>query len=167
LQRGTCNILKGKEDGHFSAAIRPGRSLTMTVKASKWGMGKVRCYLIYELVRDKHERMPLMRNYRTFLAIEVYNMTITNTRTASATVFMVKSRRFTGEMDDVEWLHNDVLKHHCVKNNTSFKYNLAGRVLKLDVDFQPDKQAKIKVVLSETDELHKYGPVFHRANSFA
>jgi hypothetical protein len=139
----------------------------MKVKASKKGMGRIRCYLIYELVRDGHERMPIMRNYRTFLAVEVFSTTITNTCTASATLFMVKSSRFTGEIDDVEWLHTDILKHHRVENGTSFKYNLAGQVLRLDVDFQPDRQARIKIVLREIDEHYKYGPAFHRANSFA
>jgi hypothetical protein len=139
----------------------------MKVKASGMGLGKIRCYLVYELVRDGHERMPMMRNYRTFLAIEVFSTTITKSCIASTAIFMVKSRRFIGERDDVEWLHNDILKHHRVKNGSTFKCNLAGQVLKLDVDLQPAKQAKIKVVLKETDEPYEYGPVFHRANSFA
>jgi hypothetical protein len=139
----------------------------MRIKASMNGLGKIRCYLTYELVRNGQERLPTMRSYRTFLAIEVFSTTITRTCAASAAVFMVKSRRFTGEIGDVEWLHDDVLKHHRVKNGSSFRCNIGGQVLRLDVDFQPDKRAKIKVVLRETDEHYNYGPVFHRANNFA
>jgi hypothetical protein len=64
-------------------------------------------------------------------------------------------------------LHNDVLRHYCVKNGYHFKCNLNDKILKLDVDIQLFRQAKIKVVLKEADEYHEYGPVFHRVNSFA
>jgi hypothetical protein len=130
-------------------------------------IGRVSGCLIYELVRVGQKRMPIMRNYRIFFAIWVFSTTFINACTASVAVFMVKSLRFVGEADDVEWLRNDVLRHHRVKNDTSFKYNLAGKVLKLDVTFQPGKEAKIKVVIKETNEYHEYGPVFHRANNFA
>jgi hypothetical protein len=187
--------LKGKEDGHFPATIRSeksspmkirsskrfgkslsmnigslkifGKPLSMRIRALNRAFGKIRFCLIYELVRDGQERMAIMRNYRVLLAVEVFTMTITNTCTASVALFMVKSRSFTGEIDDIECLHNDVLIHHRVVNGSSFKYNLAGRILKLDVDFQPARQAKIKVVLKETYEYHEYGPVFYRVNSFA
>jgi hypothetical protein len=131
------------------------------------GTRRIVCYLMCELVRDGQERLPMMRNYRTFLAIEVFSAAVINTCTVLAAVFMVKSSRFTGEMDDAEWLHDDILRYHYVKNGFSFKCNLAGQVLQLDVNFQPDRRAEIKIVLKEIDEHYEYGPVFHRANSFA
>jgi hypothetical protein len=167
LQRGTCNILKGKEEKRLPLAIKPGMFASMKVKASKNGRGRIRCYLVYELVRDGRRRRAIMRNYRAFLAIVLFSTTITNNCAASAAVFMVKDRYFKGEIDDVDWLYNDVLRHHRIENGSSFKCNLAGQVLTLDVGFRPDRQARIKVMLKETEEHLKYGPVFHRANYFA
>jgi hypothetical protein len=166
LQHGTCNILEGKRNGRFSATIRPGKLLSMKIGSSKKNIGPIRCCLTYELVKDGQEYMAMMGNYRAFLAIEVFSTTIVNACTVSAVVFIVKDRAFAGEIDDVEWLHDDVLRHYCVGNG-SFKYNMAGRILELDITFQPDRQARIKVVLKETNKYHEYGPLFHRAGRFA
>jgi hypothetical protein len=167
LQRGIRHILKGKEDGRFSATIRSGESLSMKIRASNNVIRSIECCLIYELARDGRERMTMIGNYRTFLAIEVSSTPITNTYTASAAVFMVKSRRFTGEVDDVKCLYNNILRYYRVKNDSSFKYNLAGRILKLDIAFLTDKQVIIKFALKKTNEYHEYGPVFHRVDKFA
>jgi hypothetical protein len=82
---------------------------SMKVKASKKGRGRIRCYLIYELVRDGRGHRAIMRNYRAFLAVVLLSKAITCTCTASAAVFVVKDNYFKGEIDDVEWLYNDVL----------------------------------------------------------
>jgi hypothetical protein len=158
--------LEVKVDYGFSDTVRTGKPLSMKISASRKGIGPIRCCLIYEVARDGQKRMEIMRNYRVFLAIEVFSTTNTNVCTASAVLFMVKSHSFTGEIDDMERLHDDILRHYCVRNG-SFKYNLAGRILKLDIDFRPDKQAKIKVVLKETEKYHEYGPIFYRADRFA
>jgi hypothetical protein len=166
LQRGTRNISKGKEHS-FSTSIKPRKSLSMKIRASKKGMGRIRCYLIYELVRNGQEHISIMRNYRVFLAIKMYYKNITHTCTASVAMFMVKSCRFTGDTNEVKRLYDDILKHYHVKNFSFFKCNLAGRILELNVDIQPLKQSRIDVVLKETDKYYEYGPIFHRANSFA
>jgi hypothetical protein len=168
LQRGTRNILKGKEESRFPLTIGPGKHASTIISASMNRIGRIRCYLMYELVRNGRERMMIMRNYRAFLAIEVFSTTITKNCTASATVFIVKDPKFTGDRRDVDWLHIDVLKHCRVENgSSSLKCNLAGQVLKLDVDFKSDRQARIKVVLKKTNEHYEHSPLFHRANSFA
>jgi hypothetical protein len=167
LQRGACNTLEGKEDDRFSATVRSGKPLLMKIIASNNGIGAFRCCLIYELVKDGQERMAIMRNYRAFFALEVSSTTTTNACTALAAIFMIKDRRFTGGIDDVDWLHNDVLRYYRVKNDSSLKWNLADRILELDAYAQPDRQAKIKVVLKETKEHHQYSPAFHRVNNFA
>jgi hypothetical protein len=166
LQRRTCNILEGKKISDFYDAIRYEETLRMKVEGSMIDLEKIRCYLIYELVRDEHERMLMMRNYRIFLAIEVFSTTDAYRCIVSAALFMVKSCRFTGEIDDVAWLRNDILKHHHVKYNSSFKYDLPDQILKLDLDVEPGRETKINVVLMGTDEYCEYGPIFHRANSF-
>jgi hypothetical protein len=85
----------------------------------------------------------------------VSSTAIANACTASAAVFMIKDCRFTGGIDDVKCLRNNIIKCYNVENG-SFKYHLVSRILKLDVTFQSDRQAIIKVVLKETNEYHKY-----------
>jgi hypothetical protein len=167
LIRGTYNLLEGKKIYNFCPVILPGHEEKMNVKASSILRKQLRCYLIYELVLKNQDRMPIMKNQRVFLAVEVYSETSSAERTTSAVVFAVKSSRFTGDNDDADWLHKDLLRHHVIQDKKIFRFNINGRWLEMVVNIEGKDPARIKVELKSIDEYIKYGPVFHRANAFA
>jgi hypothetical protein len=76
LTRGTRSLLKGKEVSKFYSAISPDDQQRMEVKAKDiLRRGRIRYYLVYELVSKGQERMPMLKNQRAFLAAEVYSET--------------------------------------------------------------------------------------------
>jgi hypothetical protein len=113
------------------------------------------------------ERMPVMKTQRAFIAAEVYSATLSKECTTSAVVFMVKSSRFTGDINDVDWLHKDLLRHHIVQGARTFEFNINGRLLEMVVEVGDGKSTSINVKLRETRKYIEYIPVFHRVNSFA
>jgi hypothetical protein len=130
---------------------------------------RIRCYLVYELVLKGQERMPIMKNQRTFIAAEVYSRTFSKKPTVSAVVFMVKSSRFTGDNDDVDWLHDDILRHHIIQGGIekSFKFNINGRLLQMNVTLNDANPTRVNIVLRSDREYVRYTPIFHRTNAFA
>jgi hypothetical protein len=80
---------------------------------------------------------------------------------------MAKSGRFTGDKSDVEWLHDDLLRHHVVQGIRTFKFNINGRLLQMNVTHEDTDITRIKIELRDDREYTKYAPVFHRANAFA
>jgi hypothetical protein len=111
--------------------------------------------------------MPMMKNQRAHIAVEVYSATLSTKCTASAAVFMVKSSRFTGDKCDVDWLHKDILRHRIIQNTKDFKFNINGLLLEMVVTFNDTNPTRISIELKNIREYIKYAPVFHRANAFA
>jgi hypothetical protein len=168
LTRGTYNLLKGREYCKNRPVIFPGKQHRAIIKASNmFSKGKIRCYLVYELVLKDQERIPIMKNQRAFIAVEVYSEQSSTKCTVSAVVFMVKSSRFTGNIDNVDWLHKDLLQYHVVEGRKTFKFNINGRLLEMNVELEDTSAVRVNVGMKSISEHIKYAPVFHRANTFA
>jgi hypothetical protein len=168
LTRGTYNLLRGKEVSEFYPTISPGNQERMIVKGSgAFSRGQLHCYLVYELALKNQERMPIMKNQRAFLAIEASSEASSKKYTVSVVAFMVKNSQFTGDLDDIDWLHMDLLRHHIIRNKRIFRFNINGRLLGIFVELEDKSPSCIKVELRSIRKYVKYTPVFHRTNAFA
>jgi hypothetical protein len=167
LTRGTYNVLRGKDVRDFYPTIPPGDQFRTIIKGSGKFSKRLRCYLVYELVLKGQERKPIMKNQRVFIAVEVYSETSSTKCTVSAVAFIVKSSRFACDIDDVDWLHKDLLRHHIVQDWKTFEFDINGRLLEMFVGLVDKTPTRICVRLRSIREYIKYTPVFHRANAFA
>jgi hypothetical protein len=168
LARGTYNLLKGKEVNDFCPTIYPGNLKRITVKASGGlSSGQLHCYLVYELVLKGQERMPIMKNQRAYIAVETSSEASSKKLTVSVVVFMVKSSQFTGDSNDVDRLHKDLLQYHIIRNRRISRFNINGRLLEMFVELVDASPVCINIRLKSIRKYIKYGPVFHRINEFA
>jgi hypothetical protein len=155
---GICHMPKGEKEGNLSTMILPKRSAFLKVRASHIIAGRIKCCLVYELVDQKHERMPIMEDHQVFVAVRVIIIPFEKKYKASAVMFMAEKGKFTGSEVDVERLKNGILREHLVNNEHSFVCAIRDRTLKLKASFHPGKQASIDVTLEETDERVENGP---------
>jgi hypothetical protein len=168
LTRGTYTLLKGKEVCNFHSTISPDSQKKMIIKAlGILRRGQLHCYLVYELVLRGQERMPIMKNQRAFLAVEVYSEMFSKKCTASAALFTVKSSRFTGDSDGIERLHKDLLQYHIIQDRKTIRSNINGQIVEMIASLKDANPTRINIDLRNIRNHVEYGPVFHRANAFA
>jgi hypothetical protein len=158
LVRGIFYISKGKRDGKFSTKILPMSEAFLKAKASLSSTGTIRCCLVYELVNQRDEIAPIMKNYRVFIAVIVFARSITNSYMASVVMFMAEQDKFTGRKDDIERLRK-ISREHLVNNTYSFECAIGARMLRLEIVFHPGKQSSIEVTLKKTINYTDKRPV--------
>jgi hypothetical protein len=172
---GTCNAFNGQISGGFLPTLRPGDKMVTTIRSLNPGVEVARGCIVYELsIKDKN--IPIKRGYRVFLAIESFAASGSGQKHTAACLFMVKNRRFSGERDEVEWLHKDILQYHMQAGDHTPKWRLGELKLALEIKLLKveathdtrEQHSKVTVVVKK-DENAKYckDPFFHRTTRFA
>jgi hypothetical protein len=167
LTRGTYTLLKGKDMFNFRQVISPGTQERIVVKGLGILRKQLHCYLVYELVLQGRERMPMIKNQRAFIAAEVYSETSSKKLTVSVVVFMVKSSQFTGDSGDVGRLHKDLLQYRIIQDEEIFRFNINDQMLEMAVNLRDTNPTCIEVLLRSIRKYIRHDPVFHRTNEFA
>jgi hypothetical protein len=150
LMPSICHIPKGEVDGDLSTKILPMSEASMKVKTAHMMTGRIECYLVYELIDQRNESEPVMKDHQVFVAVRVFARSLINKYRASAVMFSAKKGKFTGKEDDIKRLKENILQKHLVNNTYSFECTIKDQTLKLEAVFQPGKQASIVVTLKET-----------------
>jgi hypothetical protein len=153
LMRGICHVSKRRKEGNFITDIPFENEASVKVKAEHIIAGSIDCCLVYEIVRRGDESEPLMEwNYQVFIAVRVFARPIMNKYKASVVIFRAKRGRFTGSEDDIKQLKEVTLRKRLVNNTYLFECGFKDWYyyswnLRLEVVFQPGKQAIIEVTL--------------------
>jgi hypothetical protein len=148
LTRGICHVSKGERDGKFSAMILPKRNASIKVKASLSSTGKIECRLMYELVDQRNESMPIIEGYQVFIAVKTFARPRANKYKVSAVMFVAKYGRFPGKKDKMKRLLDGTLQKRLVNNASSFECAIKDQTLRLKAVFHPDR-AIIEITLKE------------------
>jgi hypothetical protein len=144
------------KDGDFSTKILPMNEASVKVKAMYMITGSIECCLVYELIGQRKSE-PVMED-QVFIAVRVFARSFTSSYAVSAVMFSAKRGRFTGKEDDIKRLKEDILQKH-FKNLYSFECTIKDQTLKLEVVFQPGRQASIVVTLMEAIKYTDKKPV--------
>jgi hypothetical protein len=152
LMPSICHIPKGKENGDLSTRILPMSEAFVKVKAAHMIAGRIECCLVYELIDQRDESEPIMKEHQVFIAVRVFARSLTNKYKASAAMFRAKKGKFTGKEDDIKRLKENILQKHLINNTYSFECTIKDQTLKLEAAFQPGKQATIVVTLMEATQ---------------
>jgi hypothetical protein len=143
-----CHIPKGKKNGDSSTRILPMSEASVKVKVAHMLVGRIECYLVYELINQRNESEPVMEDHQVFIAIRVFTRPFINNYKASAVIFSAKRGKFTGK-EDIKRLKENILQKHLVNNTYSFECTIKDQTLELEAVFQPGEQASITVTLKK------------------
>jgi hypothetical protein len=175
LMNGTCNTFNGHMSGVFEPTLRPGDKMLITIKSLKPATEIARGCIVYEL-SFKNKNIPMRRGYRIFLAIESFAASESGQKHVAACLFVVKDRRFSGEHEEVEWLHKDILQYHMQAGDNSPKWRLGEVTLALEIkSFRiesthdtRERYSKVTVVVKKDENPRYYKDLFfHRTTRFA
>jgi hypothetical protein len=166
LGSGTCTILEGRDKYDFESTIPPSESLSTMIR-SKHAIGRIKCCIVYELFDAENQTTPLWREYRVFLAVQVFTEPFSDENKATAILFKIKDSTFSGERKGIEDLHKDILQYNMRRPHRVAVWNLDGQALLLDSRFDFSVPASIKVVLERSQQHIEHDPIFHRTGAFA
>jgi hypothetical protein len=147
-----------KKDGEFDTTIPSTSDASVKVKASLLSAGSIECCLVYELVNQRNEHEPIMRQYQVFIAIRV-SKTFRKKHSASAIMFMAKKGRFTGNENDINQLCRKILQKPFISDNYTFECTIKRQTMRLKAVFRSDEQVSIEVTLEKTGKRVNHGPV--------
>jgi hypothetical protein len=168
LISGKCNVLKGRNHKGFLEKISFGKRMSMELRAKKPIFGRTSCCLIYEIARHEKEYLPILWGYRMFIAISVLiTPSDINERKATAVVFFVKDRRFTGKMSEVKQLNNDLLRHFMDAKNQIYHWYIGGQKMELVAEFSRNTHAQLRITLKQSRKPIPLDPMFYASNRLA
>jgi hypothetical protein len=150
LRHGICHVSRGERIGDFSAVIMPRSKASTRFRALMSSAGCIECCLVYELIDQRNERVPIMANHQVFVAVRGLIVPLTSRCKASTAMFMARRGQFTGSENDIRRLKNRILRGHLVNNTYSFKCAIVGRTLRLEAVFQSGRKSILDTMLDET-----------------
>jgi hypothetical protein len=166
LGSGTCTTLKGRDKRDFKEVLPPSESLSTLIR-SKCLIGCTKFCIVYELLDSENPTIPPWREYRVFLVVQVFAMPFFGENSATAILFKIKDRKFNGEKEDIQKLHEDVLQHSMCRPHKAAVWNLGGQALSLNPKFDFNVPVSVRVVLEKSQLSIEHDPIFHRVGAFA
>jgi hypothetical protein len=149
LMHGICYVSSGERVSKFKDRILPRRSASVKVKTSHLLAGSIKCCLVYELIDQRNERMPIVGFNQVFIAVKVSARPRFNKYKASAAMFMAERGQFIGSKDEMRRLKKDILRDRLVNNTYSFNCDIKGQTLRLEAVFHPGKKSILEAILKE------------------
>jgi hypothetical protein len=157
LKRGICHVSKGRKGSKLSPTILSTNEASVKLKTSILSAGRIKSYLVYELVNQRNENEPVTEDHQAFIAVRIFARPRVNKYKVSTVMFMVKSGKSTGR-GNIKRLHKGILRKHLVDNVPSFECAIKDQTLRLEAVFHPDK-AIIKITLKEIDRYTDKRPI--------
>jgi hypothetical protein len=160
LSSGIYHVFNGHLNSQFKSSIYPKNEVPIKLEASNIDTQVVGGCLVYKLINTREEHITSKQGYHVYLALEAFNTPSIEQNGVVAVLFMMKDGSFSGERNQIKWLHRDILQHYIKQEDHISGWLLNDRMIALDVKFINDDHIKIIIRRNNHVEEHRDPPIY-------